>query len=293
AAKRAGCRFVTTFHGTYNFSNPLKRRYNAIMTKGERVIANSEFIARHIRTHYKVAPERLRVIHRGVDLERFDPERVSAERVVQLARRWRLPDDVPIVMLPGRLTRWKGQTLLIEALAGLRERDFLCILVGSDQGRGGYRAELDRLIGRHGLADRVFVTGHCDDMPAAYMLADVVVSASLEPEAFGRVVGEAQAMGCPVVAADHGGVREQVVPERTAFLFPPGDAARLAESVGRALALDASRRELLSIEARAHVRAGFSKREMCSATLALYRELLRAAAPLPQAAARRAPAAGG
>ena len=154
----------------------------------------------------------------------------------------------------------------------------LCVIVGSDQGRAAYRSELEKLIARNGLDSRVFLPGHCDDMPAAYMLADVVVSASTQPEAFGRVVSEAQAMGCPVVASDHGGAREQVVGNRTAFLYPPSDASQLAAMIRRALALDADERERLAEEARAHVIANFDKRHMCAATLALYREILRAEA---------------
>jgi glycosyltransferase involved in cell wall biosynthesis len=152
---------------------------------------------------------------------------------------------------------------------------------------------LERLIARHGLGSRVFLPGHCDDMPAAYMLADVVVSASTQPEAFGRVVSEAQAMGCPVVASDHGGAREQVLGNRTAFLYPPGDAAALADMIRKALALDAGARERLAAEARAHVKANFDKTQMCAATLALYREILRAAEDAPRGAERRHRAPGG
>ncbi len=292
AARRTGRHFVTTFHGAYEVGNALKRRYNAIMVKGERVIANSEFIARHIRETYNVDPARVRVIRRGVDLTRFDPERASAERVIQLANKWRLPDGVPVVMLPGRLARWKGHRGLIEALTHLRDVELLCVIVGTDERRGAYRAELERLIARHALGGRVFLPGHCDDMPAAYMLADVVVSASTQPEAFGRVVSEAQAMGCPVVASDHGGAREQVLGNRTAFLYPPGDAAALAEMIRKALALDAGARERLAAEARAHVKANFDKTHMCAATLALYREILRAAKDAPRGAERRYPAPG-
>jgi glycosyltransferase involved in cell wall biosynthesis len=276
AAKRTGRHFVTTYHGNYEAKSAIKRYYNGVMVKGERVIANSEFIARHIREIYKIDTGRIRVIRRGVDLDRFDPERVSAERVIQLANRWRLPDGVPVVMLPGRLARWKGHTDLIEALAELGDLELLCVIVGSDRGRAAYRSELEKLVERNGLDSRVFLTGHCDDMPAAYMLADVVVSASTVPEAFGRVVSEAQAMGCPVVASDHGGAREQVVGNRTAFLYPPGDASQLAAMIRKALALGSGERERLAQEARAHVMANFDKRQMCSATLALYREILRA-----------------
>lgn len=293
AARRTGAHFMTTFHGTYSHGSALKRRYNAIMVSGERVIANSSFIADHIRAHYEVDAERIRVIRRGVDLSRFDPEKVSAERVIQLATRWRLPDGVPIVMLPGRLTRLKGQTLLIEALTRLGDLDYRCILVGSDHGRAAYRSELERLIARHDLSSRIYMPGHCDDMPAAFMLADVVVSSSTQPESFGRVVGEAQAMGCPVVATDHGGVREQVLPDRTAFLVPPGDPVALANGIRSALTLDAAAREALALQARTNVRSHFSKQEMCDATLALYREVLHATHAERQAAVRGGPAATG
>ncbi|RMD61055.1 MAG: glycosyltransferase [Alphaproteobacteria bacterium] len=294
AARRTGCQFVTTFHGAYRLGNEFRRRYNAIMVSGTAVIANSEFIARHIRDNYKVDPQRIRVIRRGVDLDRFDPEKVSAERVIQLARRWRLPDGVRTILLPGRLTRLKGHTLLIEALRQLQDADFLCLMVGSDDGRAAYRGELERLIARYDLGSRVFLPGDCNDMPAAYKLADVVVCASTHPESFGRVVSEAQAMGCPVVAADHGGVREQVLEDRTAFLFPPGDATALAAALQRALSLDSRTRERLAKTALTHVRRHFSKDQMCAATLALYREILRSAAvettPCPRT--QRPPSSG-
>ena len=276
AAKRTGCPFVTTFHGTYNFGGPVKRRYNAIMTKGERVIAISHFIAQHIRETYGVDPNLIRVIQRGVDLARFDPGKVSAERVIALATRWRLPDGVPLVMLPGRLTRWKGHTLLLEALAKLGDVDLHCILVGHDPARSGYRQELERKIVALGLESRTMVLDHCDDMPAAYMLADVVVSASTDPEGFGRVVSEAQAMGRPVVVSDHGGAPEQLIQERTGFLFPPGDAGALAAALRRALSLDPDARARLARQAIDNVRHNFSKDRMCAGTLGVYREILRA-----------------
>ncbi|MGB0671240.1 MAG: glycosyltransferase family 4 protein, partial [Rhodospirillales bacterium] len=208
AARRTGKHFVTTFHGTYGRQGLFKSTYNSVMGRGERVIAISRFIAGHIRQYYGVPADRIRVIHRGVDLARFDPKVVSAQRVVQLANQWRLTEGLPIVMLPGRLTRWKGQTIFIEALAKLGRQDIRAVIVGSDQGRTDYRQELENLIIRHGLAGVIRLVDHCPDMPAAYMLADVVVSASTEPEAFGRVVPEAQALGRPVVATDHGGARE-------------------------------------------------------------------------------------
>ncbi|MEQ8355704.1 MAG: glycosyltransferase family 4 protein [Kiloniellaceae bacterium] len=278
AAQRTGRHFITTFHAPYNFTNAVKKRYNQIMTEGERVIAISEFIADHIRKNYKVEPTQLRVIRRGIDVNRFDPDRVSAERMIQLSTRWRLPDGVPLILLPGRLSRWKGQTVLLEALTHLRDIEHRCVMVGSDQGRTGYRRELEGLISSHGLDSRVSIMDECNDMPAAYMLSDVVVSASTDPEGFGRVVGEAQAMGRPVVASDHGGAREQLIPERTGFLFTSGDAVALAAGLRRALFLTPAARALLHDEAIARVRSEFSKDQMCARTLALYQEVLRAGA---------------
>lgn len=278
AAQRAGCHFITTFHAPYNFSNALKKRYNQIMTEGERVIAISEFIADHVRENYNVDRTRLRVIRRGIDVARFDPDRVSAERMIQLSTRWRLPDGVPLILMPGRLTRWKGQTVLLEALSHLKDIDYRCVMVGSDQGRTAYRRELEALIARYGLGSRASIMDECNDMPAAYMLSDVVVSPSTDPEGFGRTVGEAQAMGRPVVASDHGGAREQIIAERTGFLFPSGDAAALAAGLRKALSLAPDVRARLHDEAIARVRAEFSKDLMCARTLAIYREVLRAGA---------------
>lgn len=278
ACQRTGAHFITTFHAPYNFSNALKKRYNQIMAEGERVIAISEFIAQHVRDNYNVDPARLRVIRRGIDIARFDPDRVSAERMIQLSTRWRLPDGVPLILMPGRLTRWKGQTVLLDALAQLKDVDFRCVMVGSDQGRTAYRRELEGLIASHGLEARVSIMDECNDMPAAYMLSDVVVSASTDPEGFGRVIGEAQAMGRPVVASDHGGAREQVIDRRTGFLFPNGDAAALAAGLRRALSLAPDARARLHDDAIHRVRAEFSKDQMCARTLGVYREVLRAGA---------------
>lgn len=274
AARRTGRPFVTTFHGTYGAGNLLKRHYNAVMTKGTRIIAISEFIAEHIRSIYKVDPERIRVIHRGVDLALFDPQKVPPARLIQLAREWRLPDGAQVVMLPGRLTRWKGQTVFLEALAKLGRDDICAVVLGSDQGRTGYSDELSRMVERLGLAHIVRFVEQCRDMPAAYMLADVVVSASTDPEAFGRVVTEAQAMGKPVIASDHGGARETVLEGQTGWLVPPGDPAALAEAIGRALSLPQMDYRRMSALAIATVRHNFTKTAMCAATLAVYREVL-------------------
>ena len=276
AAKRTQRPLVTTFHGTYNARNFIKRTYNSVMTKGERVIAISTFIAEHVRRLYGVPASRLRTIHRGVDLYRFDPAKVSAERVVKLANDWRLTDGHPVVMLPGRLTRWKGQTVFVEAVAKLERRDIRCLIVGGDQGRQDYRRELEAMVERHELGEVVRIVDHCADMPAAYMLSDAVVSASTDPEAFGRVMIEAQALGRPVIASDHGGARETVLPDQTGWLVPPGDPDALSEALRKVLALDEAARGRLSGAAIANVEKHFSKQRMCAKTLEVYNEVLQA-----------------
>lgn len=274
AARGAGVRFMTTIHARYNLGLPLKRLYNSVMADGDRVITNSAFIARYALETYKADPERIRVIHRGIDIDRFDPAKVSAERVIKLSTDWRLPDGVPVVMLPGRLTRWKGQTVLIEAIARLGRDDVRCLIVGSDQGRTGYRRELEALIEKRQLGGVVHLVGDCGDMPAALMLADAVVSASTDPEAFGRVIVEAQAMGRPIVAADHGASRELVLPEETGWLVPPNDPDALADALRSALALDATARESWARRAITRTQELFTKQKMCAETLDVYRELL-------------------
>ena len=274
AAKRAGVPFVTTFHGTYSAGNALKRKYNSVMAKGERVIAISKFIGGHLHQIYGVPAAKIRIIHRGVNLEHFDPAKVSAERVTELASDWRLEDGFPVVMLPGRLTRWKGQVMFIEAIAKMARRDLRCLLVGGDQGRTEYRQELENLVNSRGLGEIVRIVDHCDDMPAAYMLTDVVVSASTDPEAFGRILVEAQAMGRPVVASDHGGARETVIEGETGWLFPPGDVEALAATLGKVLGMSRETRSALAEKAIANVVRNFSKQGMCDKTLDVYREVL-------------------
>ena len=275
AARRTGAHFVTTFHGTYGIENPLKRRYNTVMTKGERVIAISGFIVGHIRQHYGVPSSNIKVIHRGVDLNRFSPKKVTAERVIKLANEWRLTEGLPIVMLPGRLTRWKGHAVFIEAVAAIKRRDIRCLIVGSDQGRTEYRRELEALIEKHDLGEVMRLVDYCDDMPAAYMLSDTVVSASTDPEAFGRVVAEAQALGRLVVGPDHGGARELIIENETGWLTPPGDVAALAEAIERALTYDTAARNRAAARAIVNIRTHFSKQMMCTKTLDVYNEVLQ------------------
>jgi glycosyltransferase involved in cell wall biosynthesis len=274
AAKRCGVPFVTTFHGVYSLGGRLKRRYNGIMTKGHMVIANSTFVAAHIRKNYGIRLSKLRIIHRGVDLDRFDADKVKPQRVVELANIWRLEEGLPVIMLPGRLTRWKGQVLFIEAIAALGRKDIRCLLVGSDQGRSNYRREVENLIADNDLNEVVRIIDNCNDMPAAYMLTDVVVSASTDPEAFGRVIPEAQALGRPVIATNHGGALETVIQGKTGWLVPPGDAQALTSAIECVLGLDEGARKELAQKAVENVREKFSKTTMCAKTLAVYDEIL-------------------
>ncbi len=273
AARATGRHFVTTFHNAYDARAALKRGYNSVMARGERVIAISDFVADHAASVYGVGPDRLRMIPRGVDLGLFDPARVGAGRIATLARQWRLPDGAPVVMLPGRLTRWKGGLDFIAAIAALGRRDICCVLVGAEQ-RRGFRRELEQAIERNRLGGLFRIVTDCHDMPAAYMLADVVVSASNDPEGFGRVIVEAQAMGRPAVATDHGGARETILPGVTGWLVPARDARALGAAIGEALALDPAARMLLARRAMARIAADFRHETMCSRTIAVYEELL-------------------
>ncbi|HEY6441391.1 MAG TPA: glycosyltransferase family 4 protein [Acetobacteraceae bacterium] len=274
ACKRTGAHFVTTYHGTYNEDLPFKRRYNSVMAHGERVIAASRFIADLIHRQHDTDPSRIRIIPRGVDPAVFDPDAVAGHRVARLALEWRLPHGASVVLLPGRLTSWKGQTVLIEALARLSGRNVCCVLVGSDQGRRRYSAGLIRQAEALGVADRVRLVGECQDMPAALLLADVVVHASTQPEAFGRVVIEAQAMRRPVVASDLGAPIETVEHGVTGWRTPPGDIGALAAAIEMALALPPEERQALGCRARAAVLRGYTVGAMQAATLGVYRELM-------------------
>ena len=273
AAHRTGRVFVTTFHGTYNVGNPLKRFYNSVMTRGDMVIANSRFIAEHMQHAYRLAAERIRVIPRGVDTAIYTPDAVSSSRVIQLAKSWSLPDDASVVMLPGRLTRWKGHRLLIDAVEAIADLEFICIFVGAAR-RDAYRRELENQIRRRGLESKIWIKDHCSDMAAAYMLADVVVSASTDPEAFGRVVAEAQAMGRVTVAPAHGAAVEQIRSGETGFLFQPRDVEALARTLETALTLSGDQRRHIAQAAATSARERYSKDRMCRDTLALYAELL-------------------
>jgi glycosyltransferase involved in cell wall biosynthesis len=272
ACRRTGVPFVTTYHGAYSEGLPFKRFYNGVMARGRIVIAASHFIADLVTAQHGVDPARIRVIPRGVDPAVFDPAIVSGNRVAKLAEAWRVPDGARIVMLPGRLTSWKGHAVLLDAVARLNRPDVMCVFVGSDQGRRGYTRELERQAARLGIAERLRLVGQCDDMPAALCLSDVVVHASVQPEAFGRVVIEAQAMGRAVIASDLGGPVETVRHGETGWRVRPGDPSALAAAIGMVLDLDPGARAALGQRARASVP---TVRAMQEATLDVYETVLR------------------
>ncbi len=275
ACRRTGVPFVTTYHGTYSEGLPFKRLYNSVMARGRIVIAASHFIADMVAERHKVDRARIRVIPRGVDPAIFDPATVAGSRIAKLAAEWRLPDGVRTVVLPGRLTSWKGHSVLLEAVARLARPDVMCVFVGSHQGRHGYARALEDQATRLGIAEQVRLVGQCDDMPAAMCLSDVVVHASTKPEAFGRVVIEAQAMGRPVVASDLGGPVETVRHGETGWRVRPKDPIALADAISVALDLSPEEREALGQRARASVP---TVRAMQDATLDVYEAVLTGSA---------------
>jgi glycosyltransferase involved in cell wall biosynthesis len=271
--------FVATYHGVYNARSNLKRWYNAIMTKGDLVIANSEYTRDHIIREHNIAPEKVVAIPRGVDLTRFEPGVVGADRIAALRKAWDVADGERRlkVLLAGRLTRWKGQALMIEAMTLLKARGedrVLLLLAGDDQGRKGYRAELEAAIAAAGLQAAVKLVGHCDDMPAAYLLADIAIAPSLEPEAFGRTAVEPQVMGRPAMASDHGATRETIIPGETGWLVAPGDAEAWADALLEACEIGAAGRQALGQAARLRARRLYSVDAMCEATLKVYARIL-------------------
>lgn len=275
AARKTGTKFITTFHGNYNAGNPLKKFYNSVMARGDLVIAISQFIGDQVCDRYGVPAEKVRVVPRGADIKFFDPAAVSPERVIQLSEAWRVPDDATVVMLPGRLTRWKGHKVMLEALSRLESREGLrCIMVGSDQGRETYNKELQEDIVRLGLESVVHLPGDCRDMPAAFMLADLVVSASTDAEAFGRVIVEAQAMGRLVIATDHGAARETVTHGENGWLVPPNDASALVNVMREALSIDTETRDIIARRGIANVRQNYTKDLMGERTMTVYQEIL-------------------
>ncbi|MBR0654825.1 glycosyltransferase family 4 protein [Plastoroseomonas arctica] len=273
AARRTGARLVTTYHGSYNENLWGKRLYNSVMARGDRVIAISRHIEALILARHEADPSKVRMIPRGVDPRAFDPGAVSPAQVAALRASWGVPEGRAVIMLPGRITRWKGQEVLVRAMAKLGG-DSIALLVGDRDAKQAYARALEAEIAAAGLGDRVRLVGHAADMATALMAADVVVHASTEAEAFGRTVIEAQAMARPVIAADLGGPRETVEEGATGWRVPAGDVDALAEALRYVLALPAVARASIGRAARAAVLARYSTQAMQAATIAVYRELL-------------------
>jgi glycosyltransferase involved in cell wall biosynthesis len=277
ACKAMRTPFVTTVHAAYKGNqNRVKRWYNSVMTRGNRVIAISNFIGDYVREFFDVDPRNLVTIPRSVDLDKFQPELVSAERAMNLAKQWRAPDGVPLILMPGRVSRIKGHQVLIDALEKLGRRDIFCIMVGPNQGRNEFQEELEKSITEKNLSGMVRIVDNCTDMPAAYYLSSIVVAPSIVPEGFGRTPIEAQAMGRPVIASDYGGFKETIIHKQTGWLFPVGDADALAESLRQALAMNDEQRTELATRSIAHVRDNFTKDKMCHAVMEVYADILRA-----------------
>lgn len=284
AARLSKTPFVTTYHGAYNEGNSVKRFYNSVMARSDAVIANSDYTAELIKSRYNPENSRVHVIPRGIELSEFRREAVSEKRRSALRRHWRLAPHSKVILLPARLTEWKGQTEFIEMAEMLlvrQDRDLTFVMVGDLQGRHGYLTTLREQISAADLNEHVRVAGHCADMPAAFALSDCVVVPSTSPEAFGRTAVEAQAMGCPVVVSDIGAARETVLSppdvaedERTGWRCAPRDIEAFSDAIEAALGLSDTERVQLSYRARAHVADKYSTETMCRRTLELYDTIL-------------------
>ena len=270
AARATNTPFMTTFHGAYGHQNCLKRRYNSVMLKSATTIAVSNFIAQHITEIYPSHPQHIQVIPRGIDTQLFSPSNTLNDRADILRKKWRIPTNKTVIMLPGRLTRLKGHTILIKALSQLPDSNFICLFVGDCHGSARYQQELETVINQYHLEKVIFLTGGCDDMAAAYHLANIVVSASTKPESFGRVTCEAQVMDCLVVATNHGGTKEVLAPSQQCFLCEPNNTDSMTQALKKALTTDKQVLNTIYKESRKYIEANFTLDKMCQATLAIY-----------------------
>ncbi len=274
--------FVTTFHGTYNFKNKFKKIYNSVMLKSNLTIAGSNFIFNHISEKYAEylnKKKKLRVIFRGINVEYYNQKNISILKQEKLRKEWSLEPNKFTILMPGRLTAWKGQEKLIEALNILIEdyntTNFQAIILGSDQGRKVYKKKLIDLIQRYRLGTKIKFFEHCKEMPLAYSLSDVVVSASTKPEAFGRVSVEAQAMGKPIIASDLGGSKETIVRGKSGFLYKYDDPRQLAKNLYNIIELDEVSLHSMGNEGRKNISKKFDVEAMCDSTLREYKKLLK------------------
>ena len=274
-------KFVTTFHGTYSIKNKFKKFYNSVMLKSQLTIAGSNFIFNHISENYSeylTRQKKLRVIFRGINIEYYHPKNISLLKKEKLRKEWEISTSKFTILLPGRLTQWKGQEKFIEALNILIEdfdiSNFQAIILGSDQGRKVYKKKLLNLVQRYRLGQKIKFINNCKEMPLAYSLADAVVSASVEPEAFGRVSVEAQAMGKIIVASNLGGSKETIVKGKSGFLYKHDDPRQLAKTLNDVIEMDQDSLNSIGNEGRKNVTKKFDVESMCDSTLREYKKLL-------------------
>ena len=275
-------KFITTFHGTYNFKNKFKKFYNSVMLKSQLTIAGSNFIFNHISENYSeylTRQKKLRVIFRGINIEYYHPKNISLLKKEKLRKEWEISTSKFTILLPGRLTQWKGQEKFIEALNILIEdfdiSNFQAIILGSDQGRKVYKKKLLNLVQRYRLGQKIKFINNCKEMPLAYSLADAVVSASVEPEAFGRVSVEAQAMGKIIVASNLGGSKETIVKGKSGFLYKHDDPRQLAKTLNDVIEMDQDSLNSIGNEGRKNVTKKFDVEKMCHTTLTEYQKLFK------------------
>ena len=281
AAKITRRKFVTTFHGTYNFKNPFKKFYNSVMVRSDLIIAGSNFIFSHIGQNYSKyldLKKRFLVIFRGINVDYFDSSTTLDSEENRLISDWEVDKNKKMILMPGRLTAWKGQETFIEALnlvnKDLDFESFNAVILGSDQGRDIYTKKIKRLAEQYRLTSQLKFIEHCKNMPLAYKISDIVVSASVEPEAFGRVAVEAQSMEKPIIASDIGGSNETIIDNVTGFLFQSGNAEALSKKIVEALQLDESRLKSIGIEGRKNIIKKFNVEKMCFSTYSEYKKLL-------------------
>jgi glycosyltransferase involved in cell wall biosynthesis len=281
ATKITRRKFVTTFHGTYNFKNPIKKFYNSIMVRSHLTIAGSNFIFSHIKKNYSKylnSKKRFLVIFRGINVDYFDPSTTLENEEDKLLSSWGVSRDKKLILMPGRLTSWKGQELFIEALnlvnQELGHKSFYAVILGSDQGRDIYSKKIKRLAEQYRLISQLKFIEHCKNMPLAYKVSNLVVSASIEPEAFGRVAIEAQSMEKPIIASDIGGSNETIINNFSGFLFESDNAKSLSKKIIEILNSDESTLKLMGIEGRKNVIKKFNVEKMCFSTYSEYKKLL-------------------
>ena len=274
-------KFVTTFHGTYNIKNKFKKFYNSVMIKSKLTIAGSNFIFSHINDNYQgylKEKNKLLVIFRGINLNYYNPKQISDIKLLKLKKEWQVDEDKFKVLLPGRLTNWKGQINFIEALNILIEDykndNFQAFILGSDQGRNVYKKKLQSLIERYNLGKKIKFIEHCKEMPLAYAISDVVISSSIEPEAFGRVSVEAQAMQKPIIATDLGGSKETIINNKTGILYKFDDPRELAKNINSFMETDKLALNIMGVEGRKNVMKKFDVDKMCQSTFNEYKKLL-------------------